>query len=166
VSSAQAEGQVVVFSLLGERYAVPIGTVREIIRYVRPGATATASRLIRGMINLRDRVVPIVDLSPALDGELGAAGREAGGNLILILEVPGVMFGVIVDAVDGIRLLPADRIEPLPAAASQELGTGIAAIDDRLIVLLDPERIAVSAGLATKRPTRRRTTRGSRESAH
>jgi purine-binding chemotaxis protein CheW len=135
--------QVVVFSLLGEQYAVPIAAVVEIIRYAPPGATATARGLIRGMINLRGRILPIVDLSPVLGGEL----EIGGGTRILVMEVSNVALGVIVDAVDRIQVVSTDQIEPLPAAASRELGTQIAAVGDRLIVLLDPERIAHSAGL-------------------
>ena len=51
--------------------------MREIIRYTPPGATATARGLIRGMLSLRDRLIPIVDLSPAFGGQI-EVGAGAG----------------------------------------------------------------------------------------
>jgi len=78
---------------------------------------------------------------------------------------PGGALGVIVDAVNGILHVSPGQIAPLPEAANRELGEKIAAIGDRLIVLMDPERVAVAAGIKTPaRRTRRRADRGSPES--
>ena len=152
MTSVQAEDQRIVFSLQGEHYALPITAVQEIIRYTPPGATAAATGLIRGMINLRGRVLPVVDLSPGLGGELevGSATR------ILVIEVSNGALGLIVDAVEGIERIAPERIEPLPAAANRELGDQIAAIGDRLIVLIDPERALGALLPARKPPARRR----------
>ncbi|HTU87807.1 MAG TPA: chemotaxis protein CheW [Solirubrobacteraceae bacterium] len=161
MSSAEAERQVVVFALLGEHYALPISTVREIIRYTPPRATATASGLIRGMIVLRERLLPLVDLSPLLGGQL----EIGAGSRILVVEVSDAALGIVVDAVNGIVHVAPDRVTQLPAAANRELGDEIAAIGDRLIVLLDPERVAVAAGVMTPAPgTPTRSDRGSPES--
>jgi purine-binding chemotaxis protein CheW len=161
MSPEEAERQVVVFSVLGEPFALPITSVREIVRYTPPGATATASGLIRGMLSLRDRLIPIVDLSPALGGQI-----EVGtGTRILIIEASVGALGLIVDSVGGIVRLSGEEIARLPAAANRELGEEIAAVDDRLIVLLDPERVALAAGLtAPARRARRRVDPGSRGS--
>lgn len=67
MAPAKTERQVVVFSLGGEYYGLPITAVREIIRYTAPSATATARGAIRGMIILRGRTLPIVDLSSRLE---------------------------------------------------------------------------------------------------
>ncbi|HSC02006.1 MAG TPA: chemotaxis protein CheW [Solirubrobacteraceae bacterium] len=137
MAAADAERQVVVFSLRGEYYGLPITAVREIIRYVQPGATATARGAIQGMIILRGRTLPIADLSSRLGKELEIGTRTR----ILVLEVAGGALGLIVDGVDGILPIPADRIEPLPVATVDEgLGDEIAAVGERLIVLIDPER--------------------------
>lgn len=112
----------VVFSLLGEPYALPITSVREIIRYTPPGATATASGLIRGMINLRGRLLPVVDLTPLLGGQL----EVAAGTRILVVEVPKGAFGMLVDRVEGIIQVPADQIAALPGAASRRHQAGAA----------------------------------------
>lgn len=161
MSPAQAEGQVVVFSVLGEHYALPITSVREIIRYTPPNATATAGGLLRGMINLRDRLLPIIDLSPLLGGQI----EIAAGSRILVLEASAGALGVIVDSVGGIVQVSADQIAPLPAAASRDLGEQVAAVNGRLVVLIDPERVALAAGLKKPvRRTRRRADSGSRQS--
>jgi purine-binding chemotaxis protein CheW len=130
------ERQLVVFSLHGEYYGLPIAAVREIIRYVPPSATAAATGLIQGMISLRERTLPIVDLS----SRLGQRLEIGSGTRILVLEVAHGALGLIVDTVDGILPVPAERIEPLPVAADDRLGAEVAAVGDRLIVVIDPER--------------------------
>jgi purine-binding chemotaxis protein CheW len=136
LTAANAERQVVVFSLHGEHYGLPIAAVREIIRYVAPSATAAARGAIRGMISLRGRTLPIVDLSSRLGQQL-----DVGVNTrILVLEVPGGALGLIVDNVDGILPIPAEQIEPLPVATADSwLGDEVAAVGEQLIVLIDPE---------------------------
>jgi purine-binding chemotaxis protein CheW len=136
MAPAAAERQVVVFSLRGEYYGLPITAVREIIRYVAPSATATARGAIRGMIILRGRTLPIADLSDRLGQQLEVGARTR----ILVLEVAGSALGLIVDSVDGILPIPAERIEPLPLATADDgLGDEVAAVGERLIVLIDPD---------------------------
>ena len=137
MTSAELERHLVVFSWHGEQYAVPIASVREIIRYTRPTVVATTSELIRGMINLRGRVLPVVDVSSRLGHQL----EIDAGTRILVLEVANGNIGLIVDTVEGVREIPVSKIEPLPGAGSGDgLGHEIAVIDDQLIVLVDPER--------------------------
>lgn len=152
---AETERQVVVFSLSGEHYGLPITAVREIIRYVAPSATATARGAIRGMIVLRGRTLPIADLSSRLGKELEIGTRTR----ILVLEVAGGALGLIVDGVDGILPIPADRVEPLPVATGEHgLGDEVAAVGERLIVLIDPERAFADLlpGKPARAPARRR----------
>jgi purine-binding chemotaxis protein CheW len=132
-----SERQLIVFSLHGERYGLPIGCVKEIIRYTPPRVTAAASGLIQGMINLRGRIVPVIDLS----SRLGAVMEISTATRILVLEVSRGVLGLIVDGVDGVQHVPIDRIEPIPGAvAADALGVEIAAVDDQLIMLVEPER--------------------------
>src|ERR1700755_336578 len=107
MATAEAERQVVLFPLLGEYYGLPITAVREIIRYVPPSATAIARGAIRGMIILRGRTLPIADLS----SRLGQQSEIGAGTRILVLEVADSSLGLIVDGVDGILPVPAERIE-------------------------------------------------------
>jgi purine-binding chemotaxis protein CheW len=138
-SDAPAESgrQLIEFSLQGEHYGLPIASVREIIRYTPPRVTATARGLVRGMINLRGLVLPVLDLSERLGGALSIT--EA--TRILVIDVAEGVLGLIVDGVDGVTHVPGDRITSIPAAGGDDaLGDEIAAIDDRLIMLVDPGR--------------------------
>ncbi len=149
MTTPEPETQLVVFSMHGEHYGLPIGSVREIIRYTPLSATAVASGLIRGMISWRGRVLPVVDLSDRLGGrlELGDETR------ILVLELARGSLGLIVDSVDRVLTVRAEQIEPLPVGDT-DLGAEIAAVGERLIVLIDPERALASA--LPRPPARRR----------
>jgi purine-binding chemotaxis protein CheW len=162
MTAAEVERQLVVFSLHGEYYGLPIDVVREIIRYVPPSATATASGVIKGMISLRGRTLPIVDLSSRLGQQMEVGSKTR----ILVVEVSGGALGLVVDTVDGILPIPAEQIEPLPVSTAESgLGEEVAAVGDRLIVLIDAER--VFGDLLPKRPTpaRRRKTSTARRRA-
>jgi purine-binding chemotaxis protein CheW len=137
MTAAEAERQVVVFSLHGEHYGLPIASVQEIIRYMPPRVTAAARGPVRGLISLRGRLVPVLDLSDRLGAVLEITDRTR----ILVIEVSTGALGLIVDAVDGVVDVPAHRIEVIPGAGfADALGDEIATIDDRLVMLLDAER--------------------------
>jgi purine-binding chemotaxis protein CheW len=156
MTAAGGERQVVVFSLHGEHYGMPITAVREIIRYIAPSAAAAAQGVIQGMISLRGRTLPVVDLS----SRLGQTLEVDSQTRILVLEVKGGAFGLIVETVGGILPIPAAQIEPLPPAfADNALGDEIAAVGDRLIVLIDPDR--AFGDLLPSKPTRTRRRRTS-----
>jgi purine-binding chemotaxis protein CheW len=158
-----SDRQLLVFSLYGEHYGVPIGVVREIIRYTPPGATAAASGVIQGMISWRGRVLPIVDLSSRIGRNLEVDEKTR----ILVLELANGSLGLIVAGVHGLQSIPETQIESLPVAAS-DLGDQIAAVGERLIMLIDPERALGSvlpsppAKAAPAAPRRRTTTRRAR----
>ena len=140
--NAEPERQLIVFSLHGERYGLPIACVREIIRYTPPRVTATARGLIQGMINLRGRVLPVLDLS----SRLGRTLEVSGSTRILVIEVSTGVVALIVDAVEGVMEVAAHRIADIPGAVSDDaLGHEIAAIGDQLIMLIDPDRALGSA---------------------
>jgi purine-binding chemotaxis protein CheW len=73
---ARGAGQLVVFSLQGERYALPIGNVQEIIRYTEPRTIETGVPWVRGVISLRGKIIPICDLASRL-GQPGAHSDDA-----------------------------------------------------------------------------------------
>lgn len=136
-AQSELERQLVVFSLHGEHYGLPIASVQEIIRYTPPRVTAAARGLVQGLINLRGRVLPILDLSSRLGGTLEVSGTTR----ILVVQVANGAVGLIVDGVDGVVRVAPERIEPIPGAVGDDaLGHEIAAIDDQLVMLIDPER--------------------------
>ncbi len=134
--SPEFERQLIAFSLHGEHYGLPIACVREIIRYTPPRVTATARGLVQGMINLRGLVLPVVDLSE----RLGATLAITDATRILVVELQSGVLGLIVDTVDGVMHVPADLVTAIPGAGDDALGTEIAAVDERLIMLVDPDR--------------------------
>lgn len=138
---AEAEEQVVVFDLAGESYGVSIRHVQEIIR--RPAITVVprAPEFVEGVINLRGRVIPVIDLRNRFGLPRIEPDRAAR---IAVLEIAGHTVGAAVDAVSEVLRIPTSVIEPpgatLAGPATAHL-RGIAKIEDRLIILLDLERV-------------------------
>lgn len=135
------EEQLVAFRLAGETYGVPITLVHEIIRPCEVTAVPRTAEHVRGIINLRGKVVPVIDLRRRL-GLPTAEERRA--TRIIVVELPEGVVGMIVDAVSAVLRLPASQIEPpseLVADLDTELIRGIGKHADELIVLLDIQKI-------------------------
>ena len=136
--------QLVVFTLGSEEYALPIRQVHEIIRYTEPRSVAAESGWVRGVISLRGKIVPVYDLAARLGlpaGEATASGK------IVIVETAADMAGVVVDDVEEVLTVEEAQLDAVPAAGSASI-EAIAKIDDRLVILLDPEGIFAGADLA------------------
>lgn len=135
----QDELQVVVFELGGERYGLDIGTVYEIIRHQPITAVPNAPSFVEGVINLRGRIIPVVDLR----GRFGlSAAAPTKASRIVVCEAAGHRVGLVIDAVTEVLMVPSDAIEPTPeVAGGTEAGylNGIVKLGDRLIILLDLE---------------------------
>ena len=134
MSEATAQ-QLVVFSLGSEEYALPIGTVHEIIRYAEPRALASELPWIRGVIGLRGKIIPIFDLASRM-GLATAEGAEPGK--IVIVSTGAGQVGVIVDDVEEVLTVEASQLEDVPTANRDSI-EAIAKIGDRLVVLLNAE---------------------------
>ena len=128
--------QLVVFSLGAEEYALPITQVQEIIRYTEPRAVASEAHWIKGVISLRGKIVPVCDLAARLN--LGA--ELSSDAKIVIVETGGGTAGVIVDEVEEVLTVDGSSLDAVPAAGTEFIDA-IAKIDDRLVVLLNPEGI-------------------------
>ena len=128
--------QLVVFSLGEEEYALPITQVQEIIRFSEPRAVASEVPWIKGVISLRGKIVPVCDLA----SRLGLAAEVAPNAKIVIVETANGTAGVIVDEVEEVLTVEAAQLDTVPAAGTDFIDA-IAKIDDRLIVMLNPEGI-------------------------
>jgi purine-binding chemotaxis protein CheW len=136
--------QLVVFTLGSEEYALPIRQVHEIIRYTEPRSVAAESGWVRGVISLRGKIVPVYDLAARLG--LETEGRAEGGKIVIV-ETATDMAGVVVDDVEEVLTVEDAQLDAVPAAGSASI-EAIAKIDDRLVILLDPEGIFAAADLA------------------
>ena len=138
-ASAQDE-QIVVFEVEAERYGVPIGAVQEIIRTPAITLVPRAPVHVAGVINLRGRVIPVIDLRL----RFGLPPREAGrDSRVVVLDVDGQTVGAWVDSVSEVRRIAADAIEAPGATLASEGAhlRAIAKVDEKLIILLHLDRV-------------------------
>lgn len=134
------------FQLGGEMYAIAILCVREIIEYGRVTPVPMMPAWMRGVINLRGAVVPVIDLSARFGGAPAAVGRR---SCIVIIEVGGGergvdVLGVVVDAVHEVVDVEGAAIEPAPAFGAgvrADFIAGMARLDGRFVILLDVDRV-------------------------
>jgi purine-binding chemotaxis protein CheW len=130
------ERQLVVFRLAQDTYGFDIDDVREIIRMQEITRVPNAPTNIEGVINLRGRICPVLDLRARLGVRVSAATAE---SRIVVVEIDGDDVGMIVDAVTEVLRVPADSIQPtasLAVAADSRVVEGIANFDDRLIIVV------------------------------
>ena len=123
--------QLVVFTLGTERYALPIDTVQEIIRFTEPRSVASPEPEVRGVISLRGRIVPVYDVASRL-GIFCEVGEDAK---IVVVESNGLAAGLIVESVEEVLTVEDGQIEDAPTADT-DLIEAIVRVDDQLIVLL------------------------------
>jgi purine-binding chemotaxis protein CheW len=141
--------QLVTFGLDNEEYAVDILKVREINRLREITKIPNAPHYLDGVINLRGRVIPVINLR----SNFGLSHRESDERTrIMIMDMQGLTIGVIVDYVSEVLRISPDIVEPAPAMASEAEGNdfirGIAKMEDRLVILVDMDSIAgIGAGL-------------------
>lgn len=135
------ERQLVVFALAGESYGVAISTVREIIRMQSVTLVPDSPPAVKGVINLRGRVIPVVDLRERVGLPVSDETTE---TRIVVVNIGGEDIGVIVDAVTEVLRLSENSIEPASALVTTEESyymDGIAKLEGRLLILLDLEKV-------------------------
>jgi purine-binding chemotaxis protein CheW len=144
----QSEYQLVVFDVGHESFGVDIGSVQEIIRMQPITEVPGASQSVVGIINLRGRIIPIVDLRQRFG--LGSEATTQSSRIVVV-EVQDSTIGMIVGAVSEVLRIPADQVEPpcsLASTSHSDYVRSIAKIDDRLIILLELDRL-LGAGLVS-----------------
>jgi len=135
------ELQLVAFRLGNETYAVDIQQVQEIIRMQQITRVPGAPFFVEGVINLRGRIIPVIDLRKRLGLP---RGEETDEVRIVVVEVPPHKVGMIVDAVEEVLRLSEENIEApssLVASVDEQYLKGVGKSEDRLVVLLDLEEI-------------------------
>ena len=136
-SGRSGELQIVVCELADEHYGLDIARVFEIIRHQPVTPVPRAPSFVKGVINLRGRIIPVVDLR----GRFGMAEAEATKeSRIVVAESGATRVGLIVDSVSEVLLVPLDAVEATPEVAAgddAEYLRGIAKLGDRLVLLLE-----------------------------
>ncbi|MCH9038751.1 MAG: chemotaxis protein CheW [Chloroflexi bacterium] len=152
---SQAERQLVVFSLNTELYGVDINVVREIIRMQKLTNIPQTPSYVKGVINLRGSVTPVIDLRKRLDLQVRDATTD---TRIVVVDVGNQNIGIIVDQVTEVLRISSDAIEPTSAivtATDSDYILGIAKLEDRLIILLDLESALCQEALENGRQANR-----------
>jgi purine-binding chemotaxis protein CheW len=134
--TASTQQQLVVLTLGEEEYALRIQQVQEIIRFAQPRAVASTEPWIRGVISLRGKIVPVLDLGL----RLGLAFEPGDEQKIVILEAETGTAGVVVDGVEEVLMVDEDQLDDLPGGGGDAIDK-VAKIDDRLVMLLDADRL-------------------------
>jgi purine-binding chemotaxis protein CheW len=139
-AAAEATEHLATFFLEGEEYGVDVRQVQEIRRVGEITAVPRAPEFVRGVINLRGRILPVLDLKRKLGlGEV-APGRAAR---IVVVRVRDRLLGLLVDGASQVLKVPVSRVEPAPDEVTERGGDyirGVAKLDDRLIILIDLPR--------------------------
>ena len=139
--ASSAEQQIVVFDLAGETYGADIHAVREIVRMQEITSIPQAPPSIEGVINLRGKVNPVMDLRKRFGLR---ASEETKDSRIVVVDIGEQDVGLIVDAVAEVNRIPSDAIEPPSSVVTTEDSdfiSGIAKFEERMIILLDLNKV-------------------------
>jgi len=134
--------QLVVFELSGEEFGVDIMQVSEIIPVSKITRVPQAPECIKGLINLRGKIIVVIDLNR----RLGFSSKERDSlSRIIIVEVRDTMIGMLVNSVSGVLKLPISSVEPTPDMIKSKINaeylTGVGKKGDRLLILLNLARV-------------------------
>ena len=135
------EQQLVVFELGAELYGVEIARVHEIIRLQTVTRVPRAPAFVEGVINLRGKVIPVVDLRR----RFGLPSAEhTRSTRIVVVEIGDQVVGIVVDGVSEVLRVNTATVEPpspVVAGIDSEYLHGIAKLPERLVILLDLDRV-------------------------
>jgi purine-binding chemotaxis protein CheW len=130
-------GQYLSFILNNQSYGVPIGTVREINRVADITAVPQTPSFVAGVMNLRGKVIPVVDQRLKFGLPQAAHTRQ---TCIIVIESDCGQVGTIVDSVSGVLVLTREQIEPAPVMGNShdlKFVTGMGKVDNTVLILVD-----------------------------
>ena len=139
--AVEATEHLATFFLSREEYGVDVRLVQEIIRVSEITPVPRAPKSIKGVINLRGRVIPVIDLKRKLGLGDVDPGRRAR---IVVVKLQDRLVGLLVDAASQVLKVPVSSIDPAPDAVVEidaDYIRGVAKLPDRLIILMDLQKI-------------------------
>ncbi len=140
---SQSEGllQLVSFNLGKEEFAVDILKIQEINRMVEITKVPKSPEFVEGVINLRGKVIPIIDLRKRFN----LPGSEnTKQTRIVVVDIDNKVVGLVVDAVSEVLRLPTNTVEPPPpivAGIDSEYISGVGKLEDRLLILPELDKV-------------------------
>ncbi len=143
-ADASAGNEYLAFKLGQEEYGIDILKVQEIRGYESVTRIANAPEFIKGVINLRGIIVPIVDMR--IKFNLGEP-RYDQFTVVIILSIAGRVVGMVVDSVSDVTTLQPEQIRPAPemgTALNTDYLVGLGTLEERMLILLDIERLMSS----------------------
>jgi len=144
-ATAASPGQYLTLRLGKEEYAIDILRVQEIRSYEEPTRMVNAPAFIKGVVNLRGVIVPIVDLRMKLSLD---KVEYDDFTVVIILNVRGSVIGAVVDSVSDVVTLAADAIKPAPQFETTldiRFITGLANVDGRMLIVMNMEAMMSNA---------------------
>jgi len=137
--------QYLTFSLNGEMFAVAIDHIKEIIEFGQPTEVPMMPRFIRGVINLRGAVVPVIDMNARFGREASAVSRRSCTVIVEVRSEDGPQdIGIMVDAVSAVLDIPASDIEPPPSFGARiraEFLQGMGKVGGRFVMILNMAQV-------------------------
>ncbi len=136
-----SENQQLIFSIETEEFGVDALKVQEMIRFLTPVKVPNAPAVVRGVINFRGEVIPVLDMRKIFQLEPGNYNEF---TVIVIVETNNKIFGLIVDKVSDIISIPENNIQPTPEFSSKEKTKYLKAmgkVGHRLILMIDLEKV-------------------------
>jgi purine-binding chemotaxis protein CheW len=150
-AASGAARECLTFRLGAEEYGIDILKVQEIRGYENPTRIANAPAFMKGVVNLRGVIVPIIDLRLKFD--LGEAKYDSF-TVVIILNVAGRVVGAVVDSVSDVLELKAEQIKPAPefnslldASYITGLGSVKTGDEERMLILVDIEKLMTGADM-------------------
>jgi len=139
--------EVVTFTLGQEEYGIDIQRVQELRGYDAVTCIANAPAHIKGVVNLRGIIVPIIDMRIKFD--LGEPSYDQF-TVVIVLNIGGRVVGMVVDSVSDVITLGAEQIKPAPemgSALDTDYIIGLGTLDSRMLILVDIDRLMSSEEL-------------------
>ncbi len=143
-TSKTGESQLVVFVMENEEFACSIQNVREVLKMIKVTPLPRSLDFVEGVINMRGEVLPVIDLRKRFG--LPEAERTDESRIIIV-EVEERMVGLIVDSVREVLSMPDEQIQEAPsqvAGGKTDLIMGVGKVEDRMLIILDLNRILTS----------------------